>query len=154
MFRIPKLTTTQYQIAVIVSLVIILLAIFYPRQTPLFKAGVSANVGNIGGKVQFEALEGFDGTSGPTLALFFAPWCGYCKRMMPEWDKATTMNRTNVRLVKINCDEQPELAKKFRVSSYPTIKFLPLGLNNPVNQIDYQGPRKGEAFLAFVANRG
>jgi protein disulfide-isomerase-like protein len=144
---------------IIIGLFIILFAIFWPREKPLVSAGLSAHLGNLGAKFQVEAMnenfETFDvnGYQGKTFALFYAPWCPHCKNMMPEWDKLSNMNNNDIKIVKVNCDENPDLAKMHNVESFPTIYFLPFGLNNPKNKIEYKGDRKGEAFLAFIANK-
>lgn len=144
--KFPKLRF-EYQIIAILGLIIILIAIFFPRSSPLITAGVSAHLGNLGGKIELEALTNQESQ---TLAWFYAPWCGHCQRMEPEWDKLTKINDTDVILVKINCDERPDLAKKFKIESYPTIYFLPKGLNNPRDLYSYDGERTGERFLAFI----
>lgn len=132
---------------------IILFAIFYPR-APLAGASFDARLGNIKGKVSLEAYETLDeGFEQKSLVLFYAPWCPHCKSIMPEWDRASQMNNTDVKMVKIDCDQNKDIAEKYDIQGFPTIKFLPLGLNNPKNTIDYQGDRKGEAFLAFIQNK-
>ncbi len=139
---------TDNQIFVAVAVFILLVAIFYPRNKPLFSAGVSAHLGNLGANVSFEAFE--SGDDEKTFALFYAPWCPHCKSIMGDWDTLTKKNKTGVKIQKVNCDENEDLAKKHGIKSFPTIKFLPKGLNNPADAIDYKGERKGEAFLAFV----
>jgi len=47
-------------------------------------------------------------------------------------------------------EANPEIGKKFGVEGFPTILFLPRGLNDPRNTIKYTGDRRGEAFLAFI----
>ncbi len=144
----------EQQIFCIVAIIIILVALFWPRERNLIDASLSAHLGNIGGKIQFEALETLDeGFEGKTMALFYAPWCGHCKKTIPEWDKFKSMNKTDVKIVKIDCDKYPELAEKHGIKGYPTIYFLPYGLNNPMDRIEYKGDRKGEAFLTFVVNK-
>lgn len=135
------------------SIFIILFAIFYPRR-PIVGASFDARLGNIKGNVSLEAYETLDESlNQKSLALFYAPWCGHCKKLMPEWDSASEKNNTDVRMVKINCDENEDLAKKFGIQGFPTIKFLPYGLNNPKSIVDYQGERKGEALLAFIESK-
>jgi protein disulfide-isomerase-like protein len=145
-----KLKTNQ-QVYVAIGIFIILLAIFYPRDKSIIGANIGAHVGNIRGNIGLEAFQ--EGTDGKTLALFYAPWCGFCKRLSPHWNKASEQNKTDVKMVKINCDENPDLAQKFGIEGFPTIYFLPYGLNNPKERIIYNGERSGEALLAFIANK-
>jgi protein disulfide-isomerase-like protein len=142
------------QLLMLVSIFVILFALFWPRDRPLFGASLAGNLGNLRGRVSLEAYETLDeGFEQKSLVLFYAPWCPHCKNIMPDWDDATKRNTTDIKMVKVNCDEHEDLAKKHGIQGFPTIKFLPLGLNNPKNAIEYKGDRKGEAFLAFIANQ-
>lgn len=151
---------TEHQLLFILGCLIIIIAIFWPRQGPVLTAGVSAHLGNLGGKIQLEAFdnddESFHNYSGKTMALFYAPWCPHCKNMMPEWDKfkqSYMQKGGNVKIVSVDCDKYSDMGKKFGVQSFPTIYFLPKGLNDPSARVEYKGDRSGEAFLAFVANK-
>jgi putative thioredoxin len=52
---------------------------------------------------------------------FWAPWCGPCKQLGPAIEKAVREARGKVRLVKINIDENPELAQQMRIQSIPAV---------------------------------
>jgi putative thioredoxin len=52
---------------------------------------------------------------------FWAPWCGPCKQLGPALEKAVRDARGAVRLVKINIDENPELAQQMRIQSIPAV---------------------------------
>lgn len=58
--------------------------------------------------------------SNSTVILFYAPWCGYCKEIIPIWDELEG-ELDNVDMKKVNGDEQTELTKKYGVTKYPTI---------------------------------
>ena len=51
---------------------------------------------------------------------FFADWCGPCKMLSPILDELAVENE-NVNIYKINVDDEPDIAKRFSVSSIPTL---------------------------------
>lgn len=57
----------------------------------------------------------------PVLVDFWAPWCGPCKQLTPVLEKVVRAAKGKVRLVKINIDENPELAQQLRIQSVPTV---------------------------------
>lgn len=57
----------------------------------------------------------------PVLVDFWAPWCGPCKQLTPVLEKVVRGAKGKIRLVKINIDENPELAQQLRIQSVPTV---------------------------------
>jgi len=57
----------------------------------------------------------------PVIVDFWAPWCGPCKQLGPMLEKAVTQANGKVRLVKINVDENQQLAGQMRVQSIPAV---------------------------------
>ncbi len=57
----------------------------------------------------------------PVIVDFWAPWCGPCKQLTPALEKAVKQANGKVRLVKINVDENQQLAGQMRVQSIPAV---------------------------------
>ena len=57
----------------------------------------------------------------PVVVEFWAQWCPPCRTMAPILESVATDYDGRLRLVKINADEQPDLARRFEVVSVPTI---------------------------------
>ena len=63
----------------------------------------------------------------PVLVDFWAPWCGYCRRIGPAVDALAAEYAGKVAVGKVNVDEQPELASRFGVVSIPTLVVMKNG---------------------------
>ena len=61
----------------------------------------------------------------PVLVEFWAPWCVYCRRISPALDRMD--QASEVKIAKINIDEQPELAAQFQVEVIPTFLIFQQG---------------------------
>ena len=62
----------------------------------------------------------------PVLLDFFASWCGPCRMVGPILDEIAE-EREDIKVCKINIDEQPELASRYRIMTIPTLMVLKNG---------------------------
>mmetsp|Transcript_11647 Transcript_11647/g.19778 ORF Transcript_11647/g.19778 Transcript_11647/m.19778 type:complete len:462 (+) Transcript_11647:1-1386(+) len=89
-----------------------------------------------------------------TFVDFYAPWCVWCQRLEPTWEKfaeETEAAALPIQIAKVNCVAEPELCKAQRVMAFPTLRFFKGGL--PVNAADYRSDRTVEGLLEFAKRK-
>lgn len=72
-------------------------------------------------------------SSTPVLVDFWAPWCGPCRALAPVLDQLAEEYAGKVKILKLNTDDNPESAVKFRINSIPNLIFFKGG--KPVDQV-------------------
>ncbi|KAK7301401.1 hypothetical protein RJT34_12264 [Clitoria ternatea] len=83
---------------------------------------------------------------------FYAPWCGHCMKLAPEYEKAASILSSHdppIPLAKVDAsaENNKELANGFEVQGFPTIKIL---RNGGTLVQDYKGPREADGIVDYV----
>lgn len=76
-------------------------------------------------EARFDALVA--ATELPVVVDFWAPWCGPCQSMAPQFDAAAQSLRGRALLIKVNSDDNPGLASRYGIRSIPTLLRLERG---------------------------
>lgn len=83
-------------------------------------------------------------SDGLWLVEFYAPWCGHCQNLAPQWQKAATALKGIVNLGAVDADKHQSLGGQYEVRGFPTIKIFGANKQKPEN---YQGGRTAEAIV-------
>ncbi|KAG1663666.1 Protein disulfide-isomerase A6 [Nymphon striatum] len=75
---------------------------------------------------------------------FYAPWCGHCKSLAPEYKKAAKALKGIVKIASVDCDQHRDIGGRFGVRGFPTIKVFSSNKNSPA---DYSGPRTADGII-------
>ncbi|KAF5746122.1 protein disulfide isomerase-like 2-3 [Tripterygium wilfordii] len=81
------------------------------------------------------------------IVEFFAPWCGHCKKLAPEWKKASNNLNGKVKLGHVDCDAEQSLMRRFNVQGFPTILVFGADKDAPS---PYEGARTASAIESFA----
>lgn len=82
------------------------------------------------------------------LIEFYAPWCGHCKNLEPEWSKAATELKGKIKVAKVDATVSTQLGNRYQVRGYPTIKIFPPGEKNDSKVENYEGGRTSDAIVS------
>lgn len=81
-----------------------------------------------------------------TLVKFYAPWCGHCKKMAPDFKEAATELKGKATLVDVDATVEKSLAEKYGIRGFPTLKLF----SNGELLSDYKGSRSKEDIVKYI----
>jgi protein disulfide-isomerase A6 len=81
---------------------------------------------------------------------FYAPWCGHCKTLAPDWEIVSNSFKqsSDIVITKVNADKYKALASKYEVSGFPTIKLF--GKGSITVKDTYMGERTAESMVSYL----
>lgn len=81
----------------------------------------------------------------PWFIKFYAPWCGHCQAMAPNWVQLAKEMKRRLNIGEVNCDVETRLCKDVRLRGYPTILFFRGG-----ERVEYDGLRGLGDFVSYA----
>uniref|UniRef100_A0A7S4G9E6 protein disulfide-isomerase n=1 Tax=Eutreptiella gymnastica TaxID=73025 RepID=A0A7S4G9E6_9EUGL len=83
------------------------------------------------------------------LVEFYAPWCGHCQSLEPEYDKAAEeLKAKGIKIAKVDATVEEKLAEKYGVEGYPSLKLFKKGEFAK----DYQGKRTSSGIVSYMSS--
>lgn len=84
-----------------------------------------------------------------SLVEFYAPWCGHCQALAPQYEEAaTTLRKSGIKLAKVDCTQEESLCNDNEVTGFPTLKVFRHGQSTP-----YTGPRKADGIVSYMSKQ-
>jgi len=152
-----NLNAIKNPLSIIIMLLIglILVLAIFRSVSPFLSLGfgVNAHIGELKGSFEIEAFDNNSDQSYDSSSLFvmyYAEWCGHCKRTMPEFNKLMNNYNGSVKILLINSeqDEYKDLIKSQDIKGFPTIRYYPSGLSSDYQE--YSGGRTESDFMQYL----
>lgn len=84
------------------------------------------------------------------LVEFYAPWCGHCKQLAPEFEKAAKALSPMIKLGAVDMDQYKDMGSSYNIQGFPTLKFFGADKKKP---IDYNQQRTASSIVDFCLSQ-
>ena len=151
MLKSPTMSMFANPLFIIIMLLIgliVVLAIFR-SVSPLLSVGfgINAHIGDLKGSFEIEA---FDNNEEAMFVMYYAEWCGHCKRAKPEFEKLSQNYKGKIKIMAVNAEspENKNLVQSQKIEGFPTIRYYPSGLTGKYDE--YSGSRTYSDFAQYL----
>jgi thiol-disulfide isomerase/thioredoxin len=142
------LSYKRFIIIILIAAIFIVAAVYVYRKTVMNKSAMTH-------PKMDDAPVSSDGDKTADLYLFYTDWCPHCKKTKPEWEQLKKLydgnkkvNGYSLNFIDVDCEANPDLANKFNINGYPTIKLVK---GNQIIEFDSKPDVKTlETFLSTV----
>ena len=103
---------------------------------------------------QPEGYAGSDNSDKPSFKLYYADWCGWSKKFLPEWEKLVEDSiKDKVELVKYECtaEENKQLCEDAKVQGFPSMKYYKDSSDK--DGVEYDGERTSDAIVKWINDK-
>lgn len=87
------------------------------------------------------------------IVEFYAPWCGHCQKLKPEYEKAAFGLKGAVNVAAVDCDTHKSLAGEYGVQGFPTIKLFYPSTKGTLSNMEYSGGRTANDIISWAMDQ-
>ncbi|KAF7455901.1 disulfide isomerase-related protein (provisional) [Cryptosporidium felis] len=89
-------------------------------------------------------------TDNSWFVKFYAPWCGHCKNLEPDWEELGNLAEGRVKIGRLDATKHTMMAHRFKIQGFPTLLMFPAGKKKETVPVTYNGPRTANDLFEFA----